>query len=95
MSVHRVAQPAPKLFPVISQGRELAGLIGECLSHHVQLQNFLVEQEHVAIRQNAVVDHRSVAVIGLAAEDNALVGFGWGHGHMSRHHGHFVNGDGP
>lgn len=94
-SVHCGAQPAPKRFPVISQGRQLARLLGECLGQHVQLQNFLVEQEHVSIRQNAFINHRPIAVIGLAAQDNALVGFSWGHGHMSRHHGHFVNGDGP
>ena len=78
-SVHCGAKPAPKLFPVISQGRQLARLFGECLGHHVQLQNFLVEQEHVAIGQNTVVDHRPVAVIGLSAKDDALIGFGWGH----------------
>jgi hypothetical protein len=45
----------------------------------IQQQNFLVEQDHVSIRQNAFIDHRPIAVIGLAAEDDALIGFGWGH----------------
>ena len=79
VSVHRVAQPAPELFPIVSEGRDFFGLLWEFAGKHVQQKNFLVEQDHVTIRQNAFIDHRSVAVIGLAAEDYALIGFGWGH----------------
>lgn len=78
-SVHRGAQSAPELLPVVRQRRQLLRLIGKLAGDHVQQQNFLVEQDHVSIRQNAFVDHRSIAVIGLAAEDYSLIGFGWGH----------------
>ena len=78
-SVHRGPQSAPKLLPVVRQCRQLLRLIWKLAGDHVQQQNFLVEQDHVSIRQNAFIDHRSIAVIGLAAEDYSLIGFGWGH----------------
>ena len=78
-SIHRVAQSAPELLPVVRQCRQLLRLIGKLASDHVQQQNLLVEKDHVSIRQNAFIDHRPIAVIRLAAKDYALICFGWGH----------------
>lgn len=66
--------------PSINQAIQLCGFNVMRSSDLFQLGHFLAHQRKVANRPEARPRHFGVAVQRLAAENYALVGFGWGHG---------------
>jgi len=78
-------QLAPKSLserhPLADQARQLGYLAGMFLAQSLKDGDF-VRHQHQRPRHgiNAASDHLHVSMQGLAGEDDAPVGFGWGHG---------------
>lgn len=66
--------------PSLNQAFQLCGLAAMTGRDLFQLGHFLAHQRNVANRPEARSRHFGVAMQCLAAENYAVVGFGWGHG---------------
>lgn len=66
--------------PALNQAVELQRLALVQFGNLLELGDFLLHQRQVGKRPEARSRHLGVAVQCLAADNYALVGFGWGHG---------------
>ena len=66
--------------PGFHEDAQLERLALVLLGYLLDLRHFLDHQRKVSNRPLPCPGHLGIAAQGLAAEDDALIGFGWGHG---------------
>lgn len=79
-SVHLRPYPGHETKPFLSQGADLLDLAGVLLCNTLEHVQLVVHHPKVRMWDHPAVDHGHVSVQSLAGEDDALIGFGWGHG---------------
>lgn len=81
-SMHSAPHPRPHGSPVLHQPLDLRRLNGMLIGNALKQSNFLRNQVTIAFWQLAGTVSCHVPVEVLAREDNALIGFGGGHGRI-------------
>lgn len=94
-SPHRTHNPMPKVDPFPDQRHELVCFAGMLIRDLGKDQGFIAEQVHIANGPVSAVHHLGVSGQGLAAQDNAFVGFCGGHGSSIQQRAGAVNGVSP
>lgn len=79
VSIHLGLEGILEADPVRNEARQLGTHVSMLSGDAIEQVEFLRNQMHIAHRPNVVHGHAPIAEQGLAAEDNALVGFVWGH----------------
>lgn len=92
-SVHSTAHGFNHRFPALNQAFKLQSLPLVKLRDFFQFCDLLEHQWQITERPLSRPRHIGVAHQGVSAENDALVGFGWGHGGISRQLDAFVNGE--
>lgn len=66
--------------PLLSQATNFLDLAWVPIRNALEQIKLIVHEAHISNWQHATVHHRHVFMQGLAAKDNALIGFFGGHG---------------
>ena len=74
--------PVSERHPLADQVGQFLRLIGMLLRQQLEQYNLIVEQLAIGMGQLSRCRHLNVAGQGLSAENDVLVGFGWGHGDL-------------
>ena len=79
ISVHLGLEGILEADPVRNEAHQLHAHLSMLSGDAIEQVKFLRNQMHIADRPNVVHGHGPIPEQGLAAEDDALVGFVWGH----------------
>lgn len=91
-SVHSTAHGFDHRLPSFDEASQLGRLVLVQLGDLLELSDFQLHQWQVAKGPQPSSRHFDIAHQGLAAEDDALIGFFCGHSHISRQNPQLVNG---